>query len=168
MNPQIVQELKRQIDLLRREYGDELAGDDALMLDTLEGETDFNRIIGRLVQAVNEIEAWQSANNQLSAHYRGRAERFAKRKEATRGVILDLLQCAGLPGLKLPEATISVLAGRNTVSIEDVNELPQGYFETVTSRLPVKDAITAALGRGEIIPGAIMQTGKPSISIRSK
>jgi hypothetical protein len=54
------------------------------------------------------------------------------------------------------------------VSIEDVNELPQGYFETVTSRVPVKDAIAAALERGEIIPSALMQRGNPSISIRSK
>jgi len=146
----------------------ELADDETLKLDTLEGETDFNHVISRLVRQSNERGAFAEASMQLSADYRGRAERERAAQKAIRNGIIELMQAAGLQGLKLPEATLSLRAPSLSVDVSDVNALPQGYFTEVTTRIPGKEAIKEAFLAGNEIPGAAIVTGEPVLTVRIK
>jgi hypothetical protein len=144
----------------------ELADDEELRLDTLEGETDFNRIMSRLVRVRNEKLA--SAEG-LSGYIGDLSERKARQVRGADGVkalMLSLMSVADLPKLVLPEATLSVTKPRSSVDITDLDALPQGTFITV--RQPDKTAIKAMLDAGEEIPGAALKTSDPGLTVRVK
>ena len=157
--------LASEIRFMLTAYPD-LVDDEELRLDTLEGETDFNRIMSRLVRVRNEKLA---AADGLAGYIGDLSERKARQVRGAEGVkalMLSLMSVADLPKLVLPEATISITKARETVMIIDADALPQGYFATV--RQPDKKAIGDALKAGEAIPGAALETGEPGLMVRTK
>lgn len=144
----------------------ELAEDDELRLDTLEGETDFNRIMSRLVRVRNEKLAEADG---LSAYIGDLSERKARQTRSADGVkslMLSLMSVADLPKLVLPEATISITKPRTSVEVLDVEALPQGTFAIV--RQPDKAAIKAMIEAGDEVPGAALKTSEPGLTVRTK
>lgn len=144
----------------------ELAEDDDLRLDTLEGETDFHRIMSRLVRVRNEKLAEADG---LSGYIGDLSERKARQVRGADGVkslMLSLMSVADLPKLVLPEATISVTKPRASVEVTDVDALPQGTFATV--RQPDKAAIKALLEAGDDVPGAALKSSEPGLIVRTK
>lgn len=144
----------------------ELAEDEELRLDTLEGETDFNRIMSRLVRARNEKLADAEG---LGGYIESLSERKARQVRAADGVkalMLSLMSVADLPKLVLPEATISVTKPRTSVDVLDIDALPQGTFAIV--RQPDKAAIKAMLEAGDDVPGAALKTSDASLTVRVK
>jgi hypothetical protein len=119
----------------------ELVEDEELRADMFEGETDLAPLMSRLVRI--------------------RQERLA-RAEGLNTYIGDLTSRK----LVLAEATISLLNGRETVSITDIDALPQGTFSL--ERKPDKAAIKALIESGEDIPGAAIVHGDASVSVRVK
>jgi hypothetical protein len=97
---------------------------------------------------------------------RDRRARFERKAEAMRSLALGLMEAADLPKRILPDATLTITAGRQSVDVIDVNELPQGYFQT--ERKADKTAIKKAFDMGETIPGAAIVTGNPTLTIRTK
>lgn len=144
----------------------ELADDEDLRLDTLEGETDFNRIMSRLVRLRNEKRAGAEGIAEYVGDLSERKVRMLRAVEGVNALILSLMSAADLPKLVLPEATISVTKPRTSVEIVDVNALPQGTFATV--RQPDKTAIKALLEAGDDVPGAALKTSDPGLTVRTK
>lgn len=144
----------------------ELADDEELRLDTLEGETDFNRIMSRLVRVRNE----KLADAEGLATYIGdlseRKARQVRSAEGVKSLMLSLMSVADIPKLALPEATISVTKPRTSVDVVDVDALPQGTFATI--RQPDKNAIKAMLEAGDDVPGAALKTSEPGLTVRVK
>lgn len=97
-----------------------------------------------------------------------RRDRLSRGADGLKGLLLKLMSTANLPTLPLPEATVSVRAGNTSVSITDIDELPQGYFEIETKRVPLKDAIKASLEAKLKVPGAALVTGENILTIRTK
>lgn len=158
-----VYELKNTIHSLLAKYP-ALAEDDELLLDTLEGETDFNRVIDALLYRLSEAQAMQEAiNSQIDDLFR-RKGRYMAKEAANKSAIQDLLNAAGFRKLERPVATPVVCKGRDKVVVHDVDELPQGYFTTV--RKAELKAIKAAIDAGEKIPGAEIVTGDDYLTIR--
>lgn len=144
----------------------ELADDDTLRMDAIEGETDAHRIISRALRERQEAEMMAEAIAARVTEMAGRRARFERKSEAMKELIRGMMKAAKLPKLVLPEATVSILPGRTSVGIGDLNDLPQGYFKTY--READKAAIKQAFDRGEEIPGAHLVTGSEGLSIRSK
>lgn len=157
--------LESEIRFMLAAYPD-LADDEDLRLDTLEGETDFHRIMSRLVRVRNEKIADADG---LAVYIGDLAERKARQLRAADGVkvlMLSLMSAADVTKLVLPEATISVTKPRSSVEILDVESLPQGTFAIV--RQPDKTAIKAMLDAGEDVPGAALKTSEPGLTVRTK
>lgn len=144
----------------------ELADDEELRIDTLEGETDFTRIMSRLVRARNEKLAEAEGLGGYIADLGERKARQVRGADGVKALMLSLMSVADLPKLVLPEATISVTKPRVSVEVTDIDALPQGTFATV--RQPDKTAIKAMLEAGEDIPGAALKESDPSLTIRVK
>lgn len=144
----------------------ELADDDELRAGMIEGETDLHNILSRLVRLRNERLAYAEGIDSYVGSLSERKARMLRGADMLKKLIFELMDAGALRKVPLPEATISVSAGRNSVEIVDAGELPQGYFTTV--RQPDKPAIKAALEKGEAIPGARLVTGEPSVTIRIK
>lgn len=144
----------------------ELAEDEELRLDTLEGETDFNRIMSRLVRVRNEKLADAEGLSSYIGDLSERKARQVRGADGLKALMLSLMSAADIPKLVLPEATISVTKPRSSVEVTDIDALPQGTFTTV--RQPDKTAIKAMLDAGEEIPGAALKTSDPGLTVRVK
>lgn len=155
----------RHIDALLVAYPD-LVDDEALRADMLEGETDLHHVVSRALDHRQEAETMAAAIKLRETDLGERRSRYEKRSEAMKALIKSLMVSAGQNTLTLPEATISLTKARETVSIIDIDALPQGTFTTI--RQPDKKAIKASIDAGEAVPGAALVKGEASITVRTK
>lgn len=160
-----VKQLEREIGALLDAYP-ELADDDELRADMLEGSTDLERIASRIVRRRTLAVAGVVGIKVVEADLKERRARFERQEEAMKALLKRVLTLAGADKLTLPEATVSITKPRESVDVQDVGALPQGYFNTI--RQADKKAIGDALKAGEAIPGAALTVGEAGLTIRSK
>jgi hypothetical protein len=140
--------------------------DEQLKLSTLEGETELNEVVSLLL-GLNEDD--EGMVEQIKAQIATRRERIARlegRIEARKNAIVSLMDCAQLTKLPLPEATLSIRTLQPRTKIVDEDAVPQAFKVAVFK--PDKDAIDAAIERGETIPGVVLTNGGASLTVRRK
>lgn len=154
-----------QIERLRADYP-EIEDDAELLSDMIEGATDFNmtmeRVVGAFLDAVSMKDA--IALRQKSLVERG--ARYERKAEALRGLTMQLLKAAAKTKLALPEASLSLRSGYPSVVVDNMAELPQGFTKTDIS--PRKAEIKKAIEAGETIPGAHLEVGPDTVTIKTK
>ena len=148
------------------EANPELAEDDTLREDMINGETNATRIIERALAEQQGAEMMVGAVKAREIDLAARRGRYERKSEAMRSLIKSIMRAANLDKLTLTEASLSLTKARQTVGIEDLDALPQGYFKT--TRKADKAAIKSAFERGEEIPGAFIVTGDMGLTIRTK
>lgn len=154
-----------QIDDLLASYP-ELAEDEALRADMIEGETSFLALMSRALDHEREAKSMVEAMKIRSDDLSERRRRYERRADAMRALMLNLMSVADQTKVTLPEATISMTKGRETVEVTDVDALPQGFYSL--ERKADKISILGALKAGEAIPGASLRTSDASLTVRAK
>lgn len=163
--------LAYDVTVLEREFADlvavypELAEDEELRADTIEGETDAYRVLGKIVAIERDANSMVLAIGERAKELAARKDRYTRRKDAMRALLLRLLKAANLNKVSLPEATVSIGKGRAGVEIVDEALLPDNVVKL--KREPDKTAIKAALDAGEDVPGAVLREGQPSVTVRA-
>ncbi|WP_247997692.1 siphovirus Gp157 family protein [Brucella tritici] len=163
--------LAYDVTVLEREFADlvaaypELAEDEELRADTIEGETDAYRVLGKIVAIERDANSMVLAIGERAKELAARKDRYTRRKDAMRALLLRLLKAADLNKVSLPEATVSVGKGRAGVEIVDETLLPDNVVKL--KREPDKTAIKVALDAGEDVPGAVLREGQPSVTVRA-
>ena len=158
-------ELEQHIDLLMREHP-ELADDEELRLDVLEGETSLDEVLTGVVGRCMEAESMASAIKLRIDSLNERKSRFSRQRDFWRSLILRIMQTAELQKLPLPEATLSVTKGRLTVIVDDEEELPLKFQNIkVTAN---KKLILDELKAGGSVEGCSLSNGPPTLTIRTK
>jgi hypothetical protein len=155
------------IDAMLKAYP-ELMDDEELRSDMLEAETSLPAVASKIVRARQERLAMAEGLNLYIKDLTERRDRLARGADGLKGLLLKLMSTAKLPTLPLPEATVSVRAGNTSVSITDIDALPQGFFTVETKRVPRKDALKVALEAGADVPGAALVTGENVLTVRVK
>ncbi|KIQ05045.1 hypothetical protein RU07_02270 [Agrobacterium tumefaciens] len=142
----------------------ELADDDTLRADVLEGETNFHAVLTRIVNSERDADSLAKAVAGRISDLQARKSRAERRKEAMRSLMFKLLKAAGVPRVPLAEATISI--GKKAGSVEIIDEalLPKAYVRVSTS--PDKTAIKEALQAGKKVRGAKMGEAGEQLSVR--
>jgi hypothetical protein len=144
----------------------ELATDEELLLDILEGETDLELLASRIVFERQDAEAMIVGIKSHEADLSARRDRYEAKSEAMKSLLHDLMDAAGVGKLTLPEATVSITAPRQIVVIDDLDAVPSQLSKTV--KRPDKKAIGEALAAGEDVPGARLVTSLPGLTVRTK
>lgn len=145
-----------------------LGDDHQLKLDMLEGETPFLDVI-RMLLNENEDDDGIIAALDTQIDERGlRIERAKARIEKRKGAIISLMDCARETSVKLPEATLSLRTLKPRPKVSDINELPDEYATEQVVRKADMEAISAAIEKGEAIPGVVMSNGGASLTVRRK
>lgn len=157
--------LAKAIDDMLTAYP-ELTEDESLRHDMLEAETSLLAFASKVVRVRGERLANAEGLNIYIKTLTERRDRLARGADGLKTLLLRVMATAGLPVLRLPEATVSVTPGRNTVSITDIDALPQGFF--VLERSADKAAVKTALEAGHDVPGAAIVTGENTITVRMK
>jgi hypothetical protein len=155
-----------QIERLKMDFPDMLA-DAELLAGMVEGETDFNRVIERVIDRVIDADTMAEAINLRLSNLRDRRDRFARRSDGYRSVVLGLMKAANIRKLQLPEATISIPKAATKVVVFDVGSLPQGAF--TMERAPVGNSVLRSMIEAdEDFPGARIDTSPETIVVRTK
>ncbi|KFB11075.1 siphovirus Gp157 family protein [Nitratireductor basaltis] len=157
--------LKHEITRIISDYP-ELAGDEDLRADMLEGETDLNRVVGKALNARQEAASMAEAIKSREEDLKVRRARFEKKADAMKALIQSVMESANLDKLTLPEATLSIRKPLPKVEVTDTEQLPQGFYKL--ERKADKTALKQALMSGEQIPGAELALGDDTLSIRVK
>lgn len=142
----------------------ELAEDDELRADMLEGSTAAFDVLTRLVNIERDADSMGKAIAARIADLNARRQRAEKRKEAMRALMLRIMRMAGIQKAPLVEATVSVSKGRESVEIVDEALVPPRFLKVV--KTPDKTAIKEALTAGKKVRGAAMKTGGETITVR--
>lgn len=164
-NPILASEdVMREINALLADYP-QLAEDEELFRDTLEGNTRFNEIMDRLLGEMRDNEMLAEASAQRIGKIRERQTRMTHRVQFYRGLMHRLLSLTGLKSVALGEAKISVVNSPEKVIITDENAIPEQY--QIIKKEPNKTEIKKALKEGKHIPGATLSNGSQTISVRT-
>ena len=164
-NPFDWSHVKQQIDALLIEYP-ELAEDEILRADMIEGSTDFPAVIGRLLDAERNASAMSDAIKGRRDALAERAQRYDRHSDGLRAAMLKMMQAGDLKKMALPEATISVRAGSPRVIITDETMVPEDLCRVTVA--PDKRLIKERIDAGESVPGAVLSNSEPSLAIRTK
>jgi hypothetical protein len=156
------EEIRRMSDSIREMCGD----DEDTFLDTLDGETDAMDILGKLIQQDQELKVQEKACRELAVEYLKRSSKLSDRKDATRQVMLQLLEAMGQKKVPHALATVSITKPRWSVEITDEAQVPSQLKITTTK--PDIQAIKKILDAGEPVPGARPKVGNQSINVRLK
>lgn len=158
-------EVELQIDWLLMEYAD-LADDEALKADMIEGSTDLHSVLARIIDHRAEALEMVTGIEERAAHLTERKERYKRRAGAMTALAHRLMIVAGQSKVALPEATVSVMKGRASVIIDDEDAVPRQLG--TSSWKPDKTAIKAQIDAGEAVPGAHIEIGNDSLTVRTK
>lgn len=138
--------------------------DEQTFIETLDGETDLNELIGALIVQRAGAKAHEDAARVVADVFSARAGRKAERVKAFSLALRAILDAIGEDKIKHPLGTVSRIAPRASVEITDERDVPRQLCRFS----PDKAAIKAALEAGETVPGAALTMGKPGVSVRVK
>lgn len=143
----------------------DLASDERLMADMLEGETDGAlEVIHRYVRAALHAASLAEAAKKRAADIASRAARYAKREGDLRGGVFAAMEALGLRKIEQPDFTASVSVGASSVVITDEDALPDAFVRI--TRTPDKTAIGQAIKTGQTVHGAEISNGLPRLTVR--
>jgi hypothetical protein len=120
------------------------AEDEALLLDTVEGETSLfeaiDLILERIVGNQAMVDGMKAAEDRLAA----RRQRYEKRVETDRTLIEQALALAELQKVERPLATLSMSKRTPSLVVLEEADIPADYFKAADPKLDRK-ALTDAL-----------------------
>lgn len=157
------EDVMREINALMADYP-QLADDEELFRDMLEGNTRFNEIMDRLLSDMRDNETLAEAAAQRIGKIRERQTRLTHRVQFYRGLMHRLLTLTGLRSVALAEAKVSVCNSPEKVIITDENAIPDALCKI--RKEPNKTAIKNAIKNGQYVPGASLSNGGTTISVR--
>jgi hypothetical protein len=158
--------LRREIERLLLDYP-ELADDDVLRADMLDGSTDIGDILTSLIHTIQDTTALKEGTEARLDELKARGERFTKRTKFVRALIFKIMETAKLKKLELPEATLSIRNNpQQIVGDPDAAALPDELVRI--KREPDKQKIREALLAGQEVPGCALSNAPPSLMIGVK
>lgn len=152
-----------EIERLLAEYP-ELAEDEALRADMIEGSTDAFAVLDRIIATMREATATVAAIKIQADALWSRAERFERREKAMRALAQRIMEAANIRKAERPEATLSIRAVAPSLVITDESALPDWAWRV--RREPDKATIKDRVKAGEFVPGAEMSNGGATLSVR--
>ncbi len=154
-----------EIERLRKAFP-ELNDDLDLLADTIDGQTDFDKLCDAILAQFVERVALREGVEEHIKLMEARAARFAKAADVFKGLLRDLVEAYGQSPVRRPLATLSINKGRAKLVLDD-DFNAQGYMRQPPPE-PMRADIMAALSNGDEIPGARLEPGEPTFSVRTK
>lgn len=137
-----------------------------LKLDTLEGETDYKGWLSWLYDKRAMDIAFEEQIDQRIKALQERKKSCQNRQDSWKDMIKAILVSTGENKIVMPEFTVSITKGRQSINVIDESRLPEDCF--VIKRSPDKKAIADKIASGEAVDGAEVVTGSDTVTIRSK
>lgn len=150
--------------VLREQIADLAQGDEDFIRDTLEGEMDFEGIVGKLLGDIGEDEALAKGIEGYEAELAARKQRIANRAKLKRSLICTALEIAGRKTMELATGTVTLSAVKPKAIVTEEADIPAEFFKPQPPKLD-QAALSAALREGREVPGASLSNGGSTIRI---
>lgn len=147
------------------ELADQMDGDEDLVHDTIEGETNFFECCQRALDEMAECEIIEAGCKEAINKLSTRKGRAAARITRLKGMLDQAFQMAEITSHRFPTATVSTRKVPPKAIITEESEIPSRFYVTPAPVLD-KKALLDALKAGESIPGASLSNGGQTIAIR--
>lgn len=158
---------KKLLAMLRAEG----EADDAEIVETaIEGETSLLEAVAAVIADIDEDEAHIIGLKAKEAEFASRRAAKEHRNEMRRAAIEQAMLVAEQEKINLPTATVFISKRAPGLIVEDEADIPSEFFkdpEPVAPKLD-KRALAAALKDGREIPGARLDNGSITLSVRRK
>jgi len=162
--------------------------DEQLVLDTVEGETDFFEVVDQVLERIAEDGAMVKAIEAQVADLAARKDRFKKRIDTHKALLEQAFIEADLPKVERPLATAYLSNRAPKVIVETESDIPAKYWKPGDPKLDTKALLEDLKARREAlealpedpaeraeafaalppeIPGATLSNGLRSLSIRT-
>lgn len=161
----LVEECRRQRESLLAAFP-ELADDETALADTLEGITSITDTIAGYIRSALDDDALADALATRIKDMGERKGRLSARAERRRAIALSLMRAADIKRVERDDFTVGVGWAQRAVVVTDETLLTDDYVRT--TREPNKVAIKNAIGAGKTVPGAMLNNGHPTLSVRTK
>lgn len=155
----------REAMKLRQMLGEDC--DPALLLDTIEGETNLAEACAFVLEQTHEDEILIEGLDAKIKELQTRKGRMEKSVETRRNVILMAMDKGGLQTIRSPLGTMTARPTPPKATITDEALIPARFWKPSDPRLD-RAAVAEALKAGEAVPGAALSNGGLTLSIRIK
>lgn len=144
--------------------------DDELVADSIEGQTSIHEAIAAAIDEIDMLEVsiiGAAAKEAAIAEFRKAKER---RVEFIRAAIEQAMLATEQEKLSLPTATVFISKRKPGLIVENEADIPSEFFITPEAPAPKLDrkALAGALSGGRSVPGATLDNGSVSLSVRRK
>lgn len=147
-----------------------LADDDLppeMIADTLEGmQGAFEDKLEGMIQFIKNEQAYSAALREEEKRLAERRKVADNRVDRLKEYIALCMEKGGIKKVRAGLQEVSTRKGVNSVEVSDSELLPDDLVDYRTETLPIKSEIKKRLEAGELIPGASLKTGRPSLIIK--
>ncbi|RVH27857.1 siphovirus Gp157 family protein [Sinorhizobium meliloti] len=150
---------------------DQGVDDDAeLVADAIEGETNLLEAIEAALAQIDECDVLITGLQAKEEEFETRRKSIERRAERVRALIEQAMLATDQTSLKLPTATLSLTKRAPGLIVNSEADIPSRFFVEQERPAPKLDkkALAAAIKAGEQVPGANLDKGSVSLSVRRK
>lgn len=141
----------------------ELEDDEVLRENMLEGSTQLPEFVSDLLQKIGSTQALIDGTGAYIKRLQDRKARLEHREYMLRLLIMRLFNHANIRKMELAEGTAYIRNNPAKVVIVEEAAIPDEFMRI--KKEPDKTKIKAALQAHEIVPGASLSNGEPSLAI---
>lgn len=147
-----------------------LDGDAELIADSIEGETNFLEAIEAALAEIDEREILIVGLDEKIKAFETRKKQQKDAAERIRALIEQAMMATDQTSLKLTTATISLRKTAPALIVVNEADIPAKFFVAQERPAPKLDkkALAEAIKAGEDVPGAALDNGSFSISVRRR
>lgn len=160
-------DLTREIEaakILRANFADLIGDDEDFGADMVEGETNLNEMIGKVIEQIAADTAAVAGMDEFIQRMEGRRDRHKKRIETMKTALLVGLQQSGRKTFPHALATLSLKAVPPKVEVTNEVEIPTKFWKRKDPVLDRK-ALMDALKAKETVTGAKLSEASKTIAI---
>lgn len=161
-------EAARKLLSMLRDAGED--GDAEIVETAIEGETNLHEAIAAVIDQIDECEVHILGLKAKEQAFADRRDAFVKRAETLRAAIEQAMLAAEAEKMTLATATVFLSKRAPGLIVNSEADIPSEFFRVPEPPAPKLDrkALTAALRDKREVPGASLDNGGFSLSIRRK
>jgi len=167
MNPMLQHSLAEHEYLRQRLKAEFPDADEDTLRDTLEGLSSLSEILACALRSYLDDIALAAALGIRINDMQERISRFEQRAEKKRALITSVMERAEVTKLAEPDFTVFLRTTTPFAVVTAEEEIPPDFWRPQPPKLDRK-GLTAALRRGESVPGAVLSNGQATISVRTR
>lgn len=167
---QIIVQMEAARNLLSGLKDQGIDDDAELVADSIEGETNLIEALDAALSEIDECEVLIVGLDEKIKAFEARKKMQKDRAERVRALIEQALVMTDQQSLKLPTATISLTRRAAGLIVSNEADIPARFWVEQERPAPKLDrkALADALKAEETIPGAELDNGSVSLSVRRR